>query len=147
MTEMHVTPFESTVHTTNVWLKELSEELEWTDHHRAYHALRTVLHALRDLLTIEEVADLGAQLPMLIRGLYYEGWNPNRKPPEKRKRETFLDRIREAFPNDPAIYPEAMAWSVFKILQKHVSAGEIKDIKHVLPKNVRVLLPGGQESI
>jgi hypothetical protein len=61
---------------TNSWLKELMELMGWEDRHRAYHALRVVLHALRDHLTIDEVVTLGAQLPMLVRGFYYEGWHP-----------------------------------------------------------------------
>ena len=56
---------ESTVHLTNLWLQELMEELGWRDRQRAYHALRVVLHALRDRLTVAEAVDLGAQLPML----------------------------------------------------------------------------------
>jgi uncharacterized protein (DUF2267 family) len=134
-----ITPIESTVHTTNAWLKELAEELGWEDRHRAYLALRTVLHALRDRLTVAEAADLGAQLPMLVRGLYYEGWNPSGKPVKERKREDFLAHISAAFPGHAEIFPEAVAWAVFKVLQRHVSAGEIEDVKHILPARIRSL--------
>jgi hypothetical protein len=51
-------PIEATVHTTNVWLKELMQELGWRSRQRAYHALRVVLHTLRARLTVAEVADL-----------------------------------------------------------------------------------------
>ncbi len=111
---------------------------------RAYHALRAVLHALRDRLTIDEAADLGAQLPLLIRGLYYEGWDPSRTPVKERHRETFLRHIAAAFPHDPEVYPEGIAWAVFKVLERHVSSGEIKDVLHVLPKEIRSLWPGGE---
>ncbi len=137
-------PIESTVHTTNVWLKELMEELGWDDRQRAYHALAAVLHTLRDRLTAAEAADLGAQLPMLIRGLYYEGWTPNGKPVRDRKREEFLAHIAAAFRGQPAIYPEGVAWAVFKVLGRRVSAGEIRDIKHVLPAQIRSLWPEGE---
>ncbi len=60
-----------------------------SDRHAAYRVLRAVLHALRDRLTVAETVDLGAQLPMLIRGLYYEGWTPNDKPLRERTREKF----------------------------------------------------------
>ena len=129
---------------SNAWLKELMEELDWQDRHRAYRALRAVLHALRDRLTVEETADLGAQLPMLIRGLYYEGWTPSGKPVKERKREDFLAHIEAAFRDDPAIFPEAVAGAVFKVLQRHVSAGEIGDVKQILPVQIRALWPEGE---
>jgi uncharacterized protein (DUF2267 family) len=132
------------VHTTNTWLKELMAELGWEDREQAYHALRAVLHALRDRLTVVEAADLGAQLPMLIRGLYYEGWTPTGKPVKERKREEFLSHISAAFPGKAAIFPESVAWGVFKVLQAHVSSGEIGDVKYVLPAQIRSLWPEGK---
>ena len=137
-------PIEKAVHTTNIWLKELMEELGWEDRQRAYHALGAVLHALRDRLTVAEAADLGAQLPMLIRGLYYEGWNPSGKPVKERNREEFLAHIAAAFPGHAEIYPEGIAWAVFTVLRRHVSAGEIGDVKHVLPARIRSLWPEGK---
>jgi uncharacterized protein (DUF2267 family) len=138
-----IAPIESTIHITNTWLKELMEELGWEDRHQAYRALGSVLHALRDRLTVAEAADLGAQLPMLIRGLYYEGWNPNGKPDKKLKKEEFLARIGADFRGHAEIFPEGVAWAVFKLLQRHVSAGEIGDVKHVLPAQIRLLWPEG----
>jgi uncharacterized protein (DUF2267 family) len=134
-------PIEAAVHTMNSWLKELDEELDWKSRQRAYHALRVVLHALRDRLTLAEVADLGSQLPLLIRGLFYEGWNPNGKPVKERKREEFLAIISAAFQNEPDVYPEAVAWAVFKMLERHVSTGEIADVRAVLPAAIRSLWP------
>ena len=136
-----ITPIESTIHTTNSWLKELMEELGWENRQRAYHALGAVLHALRDRLTVAEAADLGAQLPMLIRGLYYEGWSPKGKPVKERRKEDFLAHIAVAFGDDPKMFPEDVVWAVFKVLQRHVSAGEISDVKHVLPAEIRSLWP------
>ena len=98
-----IAPVESTIHTTNVWLKELMEELGWDDRYHAYRALAVVLHALRDRLPVAEAADLGAQLPTLIRGFYYEGWTPAGKPVKARKREDFLAQITEAFPGNPDV--------------------------------------------
>jgi uncharacterized protein (DUF2267 family) len=141
MTSTAVPPFESTIHTTNAWVKELLDELGWQDRHRAYQALRAVLHALRDRLTVEETADLGAQLPMLVRGLYYEGWRPAGKPVKGHNREEFLAPIAAAFRDEPDIFPEEVVWGVLKVLQRHVSAGEIADVKHIVPKFVRSLWP------
>ena len=136
-----IAPIESTIHVTNTWLKELMEELGWEDRQHAYRAMAVVLHAFRDRLTVAEVADLGAQLPMLIRGLYYERWNPEGKPVKEHKREDFLAHIATAFRGHAEIFPESVAWAVFKVLQRHVSAGEIGDIKHVFPAQIRSLWP------
>ncbi|MGZ3357160.1 MAG: DUF2267 domain-containing protein, partial [Isosphaeraceae bacterium] len=58
-------PIEITIHTTNLWLENLMEELGWQDRDQAYQALRVVLHALRDRLPEEALAALAAQLPLL----------------------------------------------------------------------------------
>jgi uncharacterized protein (DUF2267 family) len=141
MTATANAPFEHTIHTTNAWLKDLMHELGWQDRHRAYRALRAVLHSLRDRLPVAEVADLGAQLPMLVRGLYYEGWAPSEKPSRVRTREDFLAPIAAAFRDEPDVFPEAVAWAVFRLLAGRVSAGEIADIEHVLPSEIRSLWP------
>ena len=64
-------------------------ELDWENEHKAYLALRTVLHTLRDRLSVEEAVQLGAQLPMLIRGFYYEGWTLKQKPTKERHKTEF----------------------------------------------------------
>ena len=87
--------FATTVQKTNSWLNDLMQIAGFQDRHKAYLALRAALHALRDRLTVEEVAQFGAQLPMLIRGFYYEGWDPTGKPPKVRDKEQFLARSRK----------------------------------------------------
>ena len=133
--------FDRTVHKTNSWLNKLMEVLGWQDKHRAYLALRVTLHALRDRLTVEEVAQLGAQLPMLIRGFYYEGWDPAGKPLKERHKEEFLARIEEHFSGDDIADPEQVARAVFTVLSNRVTEGEIEDVKHVLPAELRELWP------
>jgi len=141
MSSTALAPLERALHTTNIWLKEVTEELGWEDRDRAYRALRTVLHALRDRLTLAEVADLGAQLPLLVRGLYYEGWNPNRTPSVDRTKEAFLAEVASAFADDPDTFPEGITWGVLRVLERHVSPGEIGDVKHVLSAEIRNLMP------
>ena len=87
MSATGIRAFDSTIQTTNVWLNDLVDRLGWQDKQRAYHALTAGLHALRDRLPVNEAVALGAQLPMLVRGFYYEGWHPHDKPTKERKKE------------------------------------------------------------
>ncbi|MCU1257870.1 MAG: hypothetical protein JWO80_755 [Bryobacterales bacterium] len=136
--------FDRTLHKTNIWLKDLMERLDGSDRQEAYVVLRATLHALRDRLTIEEVAQFAAQLPMLIRGFYYEGWDPTGKPLKLRHREEFLTRISQNLrPHD--IDPEQASRAVFQVLAQRISEGEIEDIEHVLPSEIRDLWPSKVE--
>jgi uncharacterized protein (DUF2267 family) len=113
--------------------------LDTDDRHVAYVALRGTLHALRDRLTVEEVAQLGAQLPMLIRGFYYEGWDPTGKPLKVRDREQFLARIAQEIRDTGQTDPARAASAVFRVLAARIAGGEIEDVKQVLPPDIRDL--------
>lgn len=131
--------FDSTMHTTNVWLNEIMEQMAWTDRQRAYHALGAVLHALRDRLSVEHVAAFAAQLPLLVRGLFYEGWHPGGKPLKERKKEEFLAHVSAAF-QDPSIDSEPVCRAVFQVVARHVSRGEMGHLEHILPVEIRSLM-------
>lgn len=134
--------FDATLQKTNIWLSDLMRELGWEgERQRAYLALRSVLHALRDRLTVEEALDLGAQLPMLVRGFYYEGWKTTGKPLKERRLEDFLAHIKHDFRNDDRMDTEAIARAVFTVIARHASAGEVEDVKRVLPAELRSLWP------
>ncbi|HEY7490027.1 MAG TPA: DUF2267 domain-containing protein [Candidatus Tectomicrobia bacterium] len=133
--------FDTTLQKTNLWLKDLMWELGWEDRHKAYEALRLTLQALRDRLTVEEVAQLGAQLPLLVRGAYYEGWDPTGKPQKERHLAAFLASIRVYFFSETRIEAEEIARAVFKVLATHITAGEIEDIQHILPRELNALWP------
>jgi uncharacterized protein (DUF2267 family) len=143
-----VAVFDETVQLTHVWLKEVMEALDWKDRHRAYLALRATLHALRDHLSVEQAAKLGAQLPMLVRGIYYEGWHPAHKPLKDKGLDGFLAQIwAEVNPNSMAAPadPAAVAPAVFRVLSRHVSQGVADHVRQSLPKPIRALWPVGYE--
>jgi uncharacterized protein (DUF2267 family) len=133
--------FSTTLSKTNNWLRELMGIMGTQDRQRAYLSLRVTLHALRDRLTVEEVAQLGAQLPMLIRGFYYEGWDPTGKPLKVRHKEEFLALIEQQLRGEDGVDPEHTARAVFMMLARRVSEGEIEDVKHILPTEIRSLWP------
>jgi uncharacterized protein (DUF2267 family) len=133
--------FDTTLQKTHSWLNEVMRLMGWQDKHKAYQAVRITLHALRDRLSVGEVAQLGAQLPMLIRGIYYEGWRPDGAVLTTRHKEEFLAPIAEHFRSDPEVDAERIARAVFAVLAARIAKGEIEDIEHVLPKQLRVLWP------
>lgn len=141
MTVSTITPFENTVHLSNTWLEQLARASGRDDLQHAYRMLRAVLMALRDRLTVEEATDLGAQLPMLIRGLYYEGYNPSKTPTKERHREAFFAHIAENLQEATDGSPEEAAKAVFELLNQHITAGQLTDVRAMLPKDVQSLWP------
>lgn len=141
MTMTGLDNIDRTVHKTNEWLAEIEVDLELNDRHEAYRSLRATLHALRDRLTVEEAVHLGAQLPMLVRGMYYEGWRPTGKPLPIRNDEEFLDLVRAELVGMEHLRTKRIVRTVLRSLEDRVSAGEIDDVKQALPERIRELWP------
>jgi uncharacterized protein (DUF2267 family) len=131
------------VQKTNVWLRDVNYELQFFTFQRDYLALRAVLHTLRDRLSLQEVAQLGAQFPIFIRGIYYEGWNPSRTPIKSRGKELFLRQVRAEFAHtrNPDVDAEEITRAIFRVLNKHISKGEIEQVKALLPRELREFWP------
>ena len=89
--------FAETLEKTGSWLEELAKDLGNVPVQRAYSVLRAVLHALRDRLTVEQAVTLGAQLPVLVRGFYYDGWRPADGPAQWRHKEEFLGHVANLY--------------------------------------------------
>jgi uncharacterized protein (DUF2267 family) len=122
------------------WLKELCDNGDLTDLDQTLAVLRVVLHELRNRLTLEEAVDLGAQLPIMVRGLYYEGWQPRRVPKKIRTRQQFVDEVATALL--PHTVPtERAIRDVFAILAHHCDPGEIADVIAQLPADLKHLWP------
>jgi uncharacterized protein (DUF2267 family) len=134
--------FDATLKKTNEWLDDITDELALENRHAAYAALRATLHALRDRLILEEAVHLGAQLPMLVRGFYYEGWRAVPWP-VKMHREEFLLRVEEELTAKSTVKldSETVVRAVFQVLSRRISKGEIDQIEQSLPKDLRDLWP------
>jgi uncharacterized protein (DUF2267 family) len=134
--------FDKTVQQSNLWLKDVMERLNTYDRHHAYSTLRAVLHALRDRIGPENAAHLGAQLPMLLRGLFYEGWDPTGKPTKERHENAFLAHIARELPR--AAGPgeiEQGALAVLDVLSKHIDRGAAVKLAAILPQDLRRFWP------
>jgi uncharacterized protein (DUF2267 family) len=129
--------FETTLQKTNIWLKEISDLLHWDDHQKAYHGLRAVLHALRDRLPVPEAAHLGAQLPMLVRGFYYDDWKPASKPVRVKTAQEFYDVVKKNFAADQNVNPMRLTQAVMKVLRRNLASGELEKLRDISPPHLR----------
>ena len=130
------------VQQTQEWLKSLCDTGGYAGETEALAVLRAVLHQLRDRLTPQEAVDLGAQLPLIVRGIYYEGWRPNRTPERLRTVDEFLDGVADKLKPHP-LSPEMAARDVFSLLALSIDSGEISDAIGQLPQGIKELWPEG----
>jgi uncharacterized protein (DUF2267 family) len=97
---------DTAVETAEEWISALMARLGWQDRQKVYLAFLAALHALRDSLPRDEAGYLGVQLPVLLRGLYFEGWHPASHIPRAKTRSGLLERIQEGVHRDPGIDAE-----------------------------------------
>ena len=136
-------PFDYTVQKTNIYIDEFASLAGIEDKQTAFQGLRATLHCLRDRIPAEEAAHLGAQLPVLLAGFYYQGWKLGATPTKERSLEEFLAKVRDSLPQgeDYPLSIEDLVKSVFKFLSDKVTEGEIKDVAHMMPKSLKPLWP------
>jgi uncharacterized protein (DUF2267 family) len=136
--ETGVRALDSSLQKSELWLKEVMERMGWSERDKAYAGLRAVLHALRDRLLADEAFDFAAELPLVLRGMYFEDWKRGR-PTRERSREDFLARVSERLVPGRDVDPERLTRAVFDVVGRHVSSGEIRQILAQLPAPVREL--------
>ncbi|HSL78700.1 MAG TPA: DUF2267 domain-containing protein [Pseudolabrys sp.] len=141
MSSVGLESIDHTVQLTHVWINDLDKALHWNNKARSFRLLRSVLHALRDWLQVNEVANLAAQLPTLVRGIYYDQWRPAATPVKKRSKADFLTRIERDFSNDPLPDAAFAVSAVFRLLSEKVTGGEIADVRQALSADLRALWP------
>jgi uncharacterized protein (DUF2267 family) len=132
--------FDKTLQTTNTWLGEIMETLG-PDRQIAWHVLGAVLRTVRDRVPLGLAAHLGAQLPLLVRGAYYDRWRPSEEPQTWRSLAEFLSILSGELRNLRPVNAEEAARSVFKVLNHHVDPGQVENVRAALPEEVRRLWP------
>lgn len=130
-----------TVQLTHEWVKQIDDEIGWDDTNRSYRLMRATLRSLRDILPLDEAVQFGAQLPLLVKGLYYDGWNPSATPVKGRNKADFIAMVGKDFTTDPLGEPEAAIGAVFSVLNSRISPGEIEDVRGALRRHLRDLWP------
>ncbi|MFF0153532.1 DUF2267 domain-containing protein [Micromonospora sp. NPDC005203] len=142
MADAMISAFESSLDKTNLILKDIENAYGWPKDRRnqSYAALRTVLHLLRDRLPVDESVEFAQQLPVLVRGIYFDGWVPS-DVPIKLNRDDFLYEVRQGFPYDAEGGPERVTQVVLDTLRRHVTQGEWQDVKDTMPADLAVMMP------
>ena len=129
---------DTSVQRTHEWLHDVERELGFQSERAAYAALRATLHALRDRLPVELVAHFGAGLPMLVRGIYYEGWHPSTAHLKAARDEDLSESMRNDLRgHDELQNVEQVAAKVMRVIDQHMDPGQIDHIFDAWPKQVR----------
>lgn len=128
--------FDKTLQTTNIWLNEISDEIG-PDRQVAWKILSIVLHKLRDRLPLDLSAHLGSQLPLLIRGVYYDQFEPSKQPTDCSSVEEFAAEVAEWLSDTRPIDPNAAVSAVFGVLSRHLAEGQVVKVRNALPKSLR----------
>lgn len=121
------------------WLNDLAGRTSFDGPAEAYSFLRAVLHALRDRLTVEEAAHFGQQLPMMVRGFYFEGWRPAMAPNDFETPEELYAQVQKSLgglpsPSAPSI-SEATR-TVLEFLEEHCDPGQMRHVRTQLPDRI-----------
>ncbi|MER5456703.1 MULTISPECIES: DUF2267 domain-containing protein [unclassified Micromonospora] len=142
MSERFESAVESSMDKTILILKDIEQAYGWPKEQRnqSYAALRTVLHLLRDRMPVQESVEFSAQLPMVVRGIYFEGWQPS-DVPIKLNRDDFLYEVRQGFPYDVQGGPERVVQVVLDTLRRHITQGEWDEVKDTMPDDLARIMP------
>ena len=136
--------FDRTLETTHIWLNEICNDLG-PDKQVAWKVLSTVLHKLRDRLTLNLAAHLGAQLPLLVRGVYYDQFEPGKMPSECRSRDEFVAEVAEWLSDTRPVDQQEAIRSVFRLLSRHISEGQVNKVRDALPKSIRQMWESAED--
>jgi uncharacterized protein (DUF2267 family) len=147
MSRTGVDSLDRSIDKTNAWLADVAAKFDTEDRRMAYRVTRSWLHTLRDRLPVTIAAHMAAQLPELLRGVFYEGWNPS-KVPVKYSKDEYIAR----FARDAQVHHDEVARAgrlVTSALRMHISAGAIDEVLGALPVDIRNLVapPGGGDEL
>jgi uncharacterized protein (DUF2267 family) len=124
--------------TAHRWLSQVATTLGTEDRQFAYRALRAWLHTLRDRLTVESAVDFAAQLPELLRGAFYDGWEPTKVPLKYDIDGYLLHFAWQARIPEPDA-PSAAA-RISDAMRALLAPGELDSTLALLPASLRELL-------
>ena len=99
------------------------------------------MHIVRDHLRVDEVAQLSAQLPLLLRGMFFEGWMPKRTPLRDRSAAGVQRAVEDQLGDNAEYRGLEDVTCVFELLNNHLTRGEIEHVRANLPADIRAYWP------
>jgi len=132
----------------NTFLKNYTKEMNLgNDREKGGRILSAILHALRDVIPIEESLQLISQLPMFLKAVYVNGWSIKKERPKIKHMAQFIDLVKK-HDGPSAIndfeYNDELAQqyidTTFILLRKFISLGEMEDIRDGLPKDLKSMV-------
>ncbi|MGJ8623081.1 MAG: DUF2267 domain-containing protein [Yoonia sp.] len=133
--------FERTNHEAHEWVNDLAGRTGWTNEREVLRLLRSVLCTIRDHLPVNEMAQFSAQLPLILRGMFFEGWQPKNTTVHERHLAEFIATIEETISEVLDYRGEADIAAVFKTINAHISRGEVEDVRACFPQELREFWP------
>ena len=141
MTQGYKSSMDHSIQVTNEWIHQIDEMVPWNDSNQSFRLLRVTLQTVRDLMGVDEAAQLAAQLPTYIRGVYFEGWDPSKTPAQHREKQDVIARVVADFKGRQLDDPEDALNIIFSFLNTRITAGEIDDVRGSLRKSLREIWP------
>jgi len=131
-------PLTPSLHVARAWIRDAALALGTDDPRAAWSALRAVLPTLRDQLPAAEVADAASELPILLRGIWYEGWSGRAEPAGTRAE--FVAAVEARLGASAELDPETAIRGVVRLLRERISAGELSHMEGALPRALKGVL-------
>ncbi|WP_421993124.1 DUF2267 domain-containing protein [Qipengyuania sp.] len=135
--------FDKSLQTTAIWLEEIQSDIG-PDRAFAWRVLSVVLQQLRDHLPLELSAHFGAQLPLIVRGTFYDRFDPTGLPRPTHGGDEFLQAVADGLRDSRGVDPRDAVQSVFGVLDRHLSRGQIEKVARSLPRGIRAMWPDSE---
>ena len=133
--------FEQDLRDAQGWMSSVALRLNTKDGNLAFATLKATLHAVRDQLDTATAAELGGRLPALVRGLYYDGWDPWKKRRRSELCRDFTRRVADDGSRAPRIKAERAAKAALEVLFERMPAAVMRPVIERLPIDLHELWP------
>lgn len=137
--------FDKTLQTTNIWLEDIEAKLG-PDRRLAWKVLSTVLHKLRDRMPVELSAHFSAELPLLVRGAYYDQFQPSKQPSDW-DLDSFIEEVSKQLSDVRPVNARDATQAVFAALSRRIPEGQIEKVQNALPKDLRAFWIAAEERV